>query len=385
MPADIGEIKAVLEEVMEIMELTSPLKINEMPATEFADTNSHRLYSLTCIKMKLSGVDSSGRPKPVPVPGSEFIVQCDTIIPAIGQELDIDFAPIELLKVKSDSYETQIPNVFIGGDAMRGASTAINAIGDGRKAAAEIIKKAGIGFQNGNNIKRPKTDFNQHIINRSRREYPVKPNETSFSDRKNFKLVSTTLSRDEAIAEASRCLLCDEVCNICTTVCPNLAFHSYQVQPVKIPLQKIKYQNGKVQIEDDIIFEVNQEYQILHIADWCNECGNCTTFCPTSGVPYKDKPHLYISRESFDREKDGYFFESENGAQTIHRKKGQFHSVLTKSSNRYKFNIRGSQIALDKHFRIVDYTTSEKDNFEINLKEAAEMKIIMEGAVSFFG
>ena len=145
MPADIGEIKAVLEEGMEILELTSPSKIN---------TENGRVASLSCYKMKLGEKDASGRPKPQKIPGSDFEFNCDTIIPAVGQDLAIDFTSTYLLKTNPDSYETRIPNVFIGGDAMRGASTAINAIGDGRKAAEEIIIKAGIKSNSGDKFNR---------------------------------------------------------------------------------------------------------------------------------------------------------------------------------------------------------------------------------------
>ncbi len=80
------------------------------------------------------------------IKGSEFEIACDTLIPAIGQMTDHDLARSEELSVDDKPYETRLRSVYTGGDAMRGASTAINAIGDGRKAAAQIMDDAGISL-----------------------------------------------------------------------------------------------------------------------------------------------------------------------------------------------------------------------------------------------
>ena len=52
---------------------------------------------------------------------------------------------------------------------------------------------------------------------------------------------------------------------------------------------------------------IEQENQIFNIGDFCNECGNCNTFCPTSGAPYKTKPKFYLTKESFNSENDCYY------------------------------------------------------------------------------
>ena len=137
MPADQGEIKAVLKEGIEIIELAAPEKVVH---------NEGKISGLICSRMELKGIDKSGRPSPVKIDGSAFEIQCDTIIPAIGQLTDIDFADAGDLAVRNSTYKTGINGVYIGGDAMRGASTAINAIGDGRKAAEQIMHDAGIDF-----------------------------------------------------------------------------------------------------------------------------------------------------------------------------------------------------------------------------------------------
>lgn len=135
MPADQGEIKAVIEEGMEIIELVAPIKIV---------SENGKVKSLLCVKMKLGEKDATGRPRPEVIPGSEFEISCDVIIPAIGQKIEMDFIAIDIYKKGNLNYETDIENIYIGGDSLRGASTAINAIGDGRKVAELIINKTGL-------------------------------------------------------------------------------------------------------------------------------------------------------------------------------------------------------------------------------------------------
>ncbi len=375
MPADLGEIQAVQDEGVEIMELVFPVKIN---------TQNGKVVSLSCVKMKLGEKDESGRKRPVVIPGSEFELAFDTIIPAIGQDLVLDFADAKQLKTKPDSYETGIENVFIGGDALRGASTVINAIGDGRKAANEIIAKAKLQPLSGGKPKRKQRPVAAHMFDRAQKTRTIFPKETSPDDRRNFRLVTSSLTCKEAQKEASRCLLCDEVCNICTTVCPNLAFHSYETVPRQWRLQKITGGNGTYELTDEQPFRLEQSHQILHIADWCNECGNCYTFCPSAGKPYQDKPHLYLKRESFAANRDGYFFDKEK-LQIQAYEQGSL-ITLHEDKSGYIFQNQVLQVHLDKKsFRVTAVEIREKANFAVSLAKAAQMCVILEGAQSFFG
>ncbi|MFK5856245.1 MAG: putative selenate reductase subunit YgfK [Bacteroidota bacterium] len=377
MPADLGEIKAVIEEGVQIMELTAPLKIN---------SKNGRVTSLSCQKMVLGNKDNSGRATPILVQDSEFEIAADTIIPAIGQDLDIDFASTENLVTDGESYQTKLPNVYIGGDALRGASTAINAIGDGRKAVQEIINNAGIDFNTNQKSNRELQSHNSLMIKKAERVRPQTIIETSLDDRKNFKLVSTTLTAEEAITEASRCLLCDEVCDICTTVCPNLAFHSYEVEPITYNLQNVSVSGFDVNITDGDTFEITQKHQILHIADWCNQCGNCDTFCPSAGAPYLDKPHLYLNKDTWEKDKDGCFLKTENDKSTLlcFRDKKQY--SLTKHNDFTLFKSENFILKLENDgLKIIDVEILDTTNFKSDLTIAAEMSLILRGAVSFYG
>ena len=184
--------------------------------------------------------------------------------------------------------------------------------------------------------------------------------------------------------EASRCLMCDEICNICTTVCPNLAFHSFEVKPVKYILQNISKSGNDLKITEGSTFEVKQKHQILHIADWCNQCGNCDTFCPSSGSPYLDKPHLYLDKETFEKEKDGYYLDIGNEVPALICYQNKQHYKLTKWSDFSFFESDHYILKLDNDtLRIMDIEVKENLNFKLDLTIAAEMTLIMRGAINF--
>ena len=222
MPADQGEIREVLREGVKVMELTAPEKII---------VRDEKVAGLICSRMELKGADRSGRPAPVKIEGSEFEIPCDTVIPAIGQLTDIDIATREELSVGDRPYVTGLKGVYTGGDAMRGASTAINAIGDGRKAAEQIMSDAGVMLTiTKPELKRGLTE-NELMIKRAVRIPSKAPAEPTEEQRRSFALLTVTQERDAMTEEAKRCLWCDEICSICTTVCPNLANRTWRVTP----------------------------------------------------------------------------------------------------------------------------------------------------------
>jgi putative selenate reductase len=332
--------------------------------------------------MELKGQDSSGRPLPVRIPGQEFEILCDTIIPAVGQMPDIDFATAGQLAADTKSYSTKMDNVFIGGDALRGASTAINSIGDGRKSAEEIIKKSGIDFR----IKLPVYDKNltkkELIIRRSKRLFAAEPDEPAIDNRKNFSLITRTLDKKTIIEEAGRCLYCDEICNICTTVCPNFANYSYEVSPVRYNLQRvINLENGTIEIQDDKVFRVSQKYQILNIGNFCNECGNCNSFCPASGAPYKKKPKIFLTISSFNEAGEGYFLAKSINEKKLIFRKPECIETLTELPDEYMFET--DQVFArfgKKDFELIEAKFKTPDIKQVQFEHAAEMSIIMKGA-----
>ena len=373
MPADNGEIKAVLNEGMEIIELAAPERILH---------ENGSVKALICSKMELKGVDNRGRSLPVKIKDSEFEILCDTIIPAIGQNRDIDFAKDELTVADKITYTTGKANVFIGGDALRGASTAINAIGDGRKVAEQMIRQSVPGFIFNKNINSKNHPKKELIIKRSQRQYSQEPIELPLNDRKNFKLVSEPSDRETIVEEAGRCLYCDEICNICTTVCPNFANYSYEVDPVRYVLQTAQIRdNGTIEIQDDKVFEVKQIYQILNIANFCNKCGNCNTFCPSGSAPYIEKPRFYLTISSFNSAEEGYFMARLKGRKNLTFKKDGSITTLTELPDEYLYETDYVFVRFSKNeFKLLEVKFKTPCVKKIHFNHAAEMSILIKGA-----
>ena len=299
MPADLEEVQAALNEGIELIELTAP---------ECLLVEDGRVKSNVCFKMELGEPDAGGRPRPIKIEGTEFEIEADSVISAIGQRVELDFFPEENLLFDSETLETRLPNVFAGGDAVRGASTLIKAIGDGKRVAEAIRQRAGsrINFPAGEKDRRPDTHALQ--IAQARREFGPRVPEISLDRRSNFGLVIRTLDEAAAQQEARRCLQCDVLCNICTTVCPNRANIAYSLIPTAFTVQRAVRSGKSIRIEDVEKVQIGQKFQIINLGDFCNECGNCTTFCPTSGAPYRIKPKFYLSPKAFEAEQNGYMF-----------------------------------------------------------------------------
>ena len=299
MPADIEEIEAALDEGVRIVELCAPEEV-------LADGG--RVSGLRCRRMRLVPDPDGGRPRPVPT-DETFTLGADTLIVSIGQRVKAGFLP-DAMTLKADPHtsQTSLPNVFAGGDAVRGAATLINAVADGRHAAETILARLGLSAQAAtatpSDERRPDLD-GLRIRQATRVMGPALP-ERSPEDRLDFDPAIRTLTEEEAMDESRRCLQCDLVCNVCTTVCPNRANVALLSLPMPHPVQVAVRDGDGVRVETLSNRRLEQSYQIVNIADACNECGNCATFCPSAGAPYRDKPRIHLSRESFDNAPDGY-------------------------------------------------------------------------------
>ncbi len=138
LPAREEEIDHAIEEGVIFDYLTNPVRINS--------NDNGRVSSITCIRMELSEPDSSGRRKPVPVEGSEFDIEADVVIMALGTSpnplIKNSTAGLEINSrggiVTSESGETSIEYIYAGGDAVTGAATVILAMGAGKTAAEAI-------------------------------------------------------------------------------------------------------------------------------------------------------------------------------------------------------------------------------------------------------
>ena len=143
-PARAEEIHHAEQEGIEFHWLTAPLEI-------LSDGNK-RVRGMRCQKMELGEPDASGRRRPVPVPGSEFEIECDVAVYAIGTNANPILGQTSKLALNKrgyiavdDSLATSIDGVFAGGDIVTGAATVIEAMGAGRKAARAM--KAYLGLR----------------------------------------------------------------------------------------------------------------------------------------------------------------------------------------------------------------------------------------------
>ncbi len=366
MPAAAEEVQAMLEEGVELIELTAP----ECMLVEVG-----RLKANVCFKMELGEPDASGRPRPIKIDGSEFELNVDTVISAIGQRVNLAFFPEEKLSIDPQTHETQLENVFAGGDAVRGASTLIKAIGDGKKVAETIIGRAAGKKQLVPREPVKRSDLQTLIKGKARRQAGAQMPEIDLSARNDFSLVVDTLDEATARREAERCLHCDELCNICVTVCPNRANLGFSMAPTKFRVQHV-YPNGKeTKIVDGALVRIEQTPQVMNIGDFCNECGNCTTFCPTSGAPYKDKAKFHLTAESFNSARFGYRFTSVDRLEYKHN--GRLAS-LKAVAEKYLYESDQVKAELNKDFTAREVLLKTKDPAGASLRQAAEMAILYE-------
>jgi ferredoxin len=140
---------------------------------------------------------------------------------------------------------------------------------------------------------RPELDLPGLLRRRSHREGRVAIPRVPSADRGAFDEVVATLEPEAAAIEARRCLDCDLLCSTCDGVCPNRAIATYFLDP-----------RGEL---PPLPVAARQTPQVAVLADLCNECGNCATFCPTVGRPWKDKPRVFFDRGEFEAESDNAF------------------------------------------------------------------------------
>jgi heterodisulfide reductase subunit A-like polyferredoxin len=221
MPANAEEIEECHEEGIELMTLTNPTRVV---------AENGRVKAIECIRMELGPPDQSGRQRPVPIKGSEFQIEVDAVIPAIGQETDWACLTDECACTLSDwgtmrvdpvTLQTSDPDIFAGGDAVTGPATVVEAIGAGKEAAISIDR-----FIRGEDLYAGrKTDWTpvenvptEGVLPIDRHPMPMVAPETRKT---NFNEVQRGYDEETARAEAHRCLECGVCCECyqCVTAC----------------------------------------------------------------------------------------------------------------------------------------------------------------------
>lgn len=291
MPADQDEVKLALEDGVGIKELLAPV--------------SYTNGILVCQKMMLGAPDSSGRRSPAAIAGELVELNADSVIAAVGEQVDgeqllkngIELDSKGRIKADPETNETSVIGVFTGGDALRGPATIVEGIADGTKFAQLVLKK-----EKGQMLKLGSTaDFNR---------------DKQLNEISNKKGVLKNTCDPEK--ESERCLECSYLCNICVEVCPNRAN-----VPVNVRTEKLKCSN-----------------QVIHMDGMCNECGNCETFCPYDGAPYKDKFTLYRNQDDFEDSRNAGFVPVDKASGKFKvRLEGKITDISFDQSGKYKGDI----------------------------------------------
>jgi glutamate synthase (NADPH/NADH) small chain len=170
-PARAEEIHHAEEEGIHFHWLVSPVEI--------VDDGSRNVRAVRCVRMTLGEPDDSGRRRPVPEAGSEFEIEADMVVYAIGTNANPIIGQTSKLKLNKRGYiatdeslETSIPGVFAGGDIVTGAATVIEAMGAGRRAARAM--KAYLGLRDSDRVYRDdpgEADSTLFGLNRDERGY----------------------------------------------------------------------------------------------------------------------------------------------------------------------------------------------------------------------
>ncbi len=214
MPVTEVEYDEAVAEGIGINFLISPTRIA---------SDNWKVTGLHCIRMQLGEMDASGRRRPVPIPGSDFFAEADTVIAAVGQAPDLSFLPPdsalertrwETLAVDSNTLATNVSGVFAGGDFVTGPGMVIDAIAAGRRGALAIDK-----YLKADTSRVEMYDLKTEIIVEAatkveeetweaqpRLEVPTLPTEKR---KQSFEEIELSFSEEKAKQEANRCLRCD--------------------------------------------------------------------------------------------------------------------------------------------------------------------------------
>lgn len=266
------EMPAISEEVEDLIHEGIPIDFLTLPVKVHGNSDGH-ILKVECIRMQLGEPDSSGRRRPIPVEGSNFDIEADMVITAIGEQPDLRFLTSD---VKSESWgimvdgygRTSLPDVFAGGDTATGEGTVTHAVGRGRQAAIAIDSYLqGRDMPPCEEIERYLKDRSRHMVtweeinpNYFNLAQRIEPRGLAISERvQSFDEVYSGFSEAQALQEAQRCFSCGTCpsCDNCLVFCPDAA-----ISRVAEGRYKINY-------------------------DFCKGCGICVSECPRNAISIK--------------------------------------------------------------------------------------------------
>ncbi len=279
------EMTATFEEVEDGESEGAELILFAAP-TKIIQDASGTLTGLELIKMKQGEPDKSGRRRPVVDPGTEFVVPCNTVIPAFGQSPDVSYFPTHVQgvvttdwqTVKTDpwNFMTDRAGVFAGGDCQMGAKTVIECVAQGKLAARSM--DAYLKDSSPANMaavsKRIETEERApdliSIVPYKPVEPKVKMPMLPYEDRRrNFRLIELGYTPEQAQREAARCLQC---------ACPAAGQCDLQMYGIELGLTDNRFHDGEPQDFHDYEVDVSHSF-ILRDPNKCINCTQCVRVC----------------------------------------------------------------------------------------------------------
>ncbi len=366
---DMHTLRALREEEIEIFEKCRPKNFN---ITENA------VESIETVEVEKVDDKRLKKAKFKDIEGSEQVFKFDAVVSCSGLKADASFLDKKNLKLNSQTKETQIAHVFAGGMVTDPMGSVMSVIADAKDAAHQIARKASVKIPEMLFSQEKDVDIQQLKIKKTQVEKPNMPEETPPENRNDFKPVVSTLKPVRALKEAARCLQCDTLCNICVDVCPNQAIIGFEVNLDDITIPTITMDDDEFYVSEREKLAIKQKHQILIINDWCNNCGNCTTFCPAAGSPNKDKLRIHFNRERFNKDTEGLLVLRNGNYHDITLKKDGNLSMLTENWDAYIFENDDCMVVIEKeNFKIQQVSVFSDNNDPFQLESLAEIKMFL--------
>ena len=239
------EMTAIKEHVEEAIEEGVLIEFLTAPVEIIGDGT--RVTGIRCQRMKLGKVDATGRRQPVPIEGSEFTIDADHVVVAIGQRPSTALLRIKDIKANEDltinvdplTLQTNIPDIFAGGDCVTGPNTVVDAMAAGIRAAESLDRYiSGRDLKEGRSLDRPEpveVDIEQRYVSPQKRaRMPTLPHMDRMGS---YEETTRGLSSDMVRLETGRCLSCAlcSGCLECERICQvNAVSHNDAVESVTI-------------------------------------------------------------------------------------------------------------------------------------------------------
>ena len=274
------EMGATFEEVEDGESEGTDLQLYAAPSR--IEQKDGRITGVEFQRMKLGEPDASGRRRPVPIEGSEYVVPCNTLIPAIGQKPDKAVLPAEsgvnwtkhtTIETDPFNFMTAREGVFAGGDCVIGASTIIQCVAQGKLAARAI--DAYMARKDMTEVSRS-IEIEEHtpdlfdIVPYKPVEPKVKMPMLPYPDRKrNFRLIELGYTAEQAQRESARCLQC---------ACPAAGQCDLQKYSIEYNLHDNRFHDGEPSDYHDYEFDMSHSF-ILRDPNKCINCTQCVRVC----------------------------------------------------------------------------------------------------------